>query len=251
MKTQLKTRTARLTGLGLLLMLLSACGSQVTPRASTQFSGSGPSPAAIVNAAGDGVAECTSFDTTSTRLAGRVTTYYYNGVLQEDKVRLRFTSIADALDSKSSVYLQVFRWKIGTSGAAELDSANPVQFRFENGAGSVNPISEYMTSLNASQIASIRTAQGLGGSTSLDFFSKTTMVLNAVDYNWQALKVVLYDGTIVIGQVDVLIPTIQANPNRYASAHSGILSQLHPFWSSRATVQTESQWATLAKGLCF
>ncbi len=257
MKAQLKTRTARITGLGLLLTLLSACGAEVTPRATSLYSGSGPISSTIISSSGDGVAECTSFDTTTTRLSGRVTTYYYNGVLQEDKVRMRFTSIADTLDSKSSVYLQIFRWRrfVNASGQldTEIDSANPVQFRFEKGTDSSDAISDYMTSLNASQIASIRTAQSLGGTTALDFFSKTTMVLNAVDYKWQALKVVLYDGTTVLGQVDILIPTIQANPNRYYSSHDSdsVLAQLHPFWSQRSKSQTETQWATQAKSFCF
>lgn len=248
-------QSMRRAGLALLPLLLlaglSGCGSSVQPRSTTGFSGSGPLTSTPVTANSDAVAECLSFDSSKTTLSGRLTTYYYNGTLVSGKVRLRITSLSGAFDTKASTYLKIFRWKVGENNTAVLDSESPVSFNFENGAGSSSPVSADMTSINATQIGTIRKAQFIAGTTSAEFFNNTTMVLSNVDYEWQAIKIVLYDGTTVLGDVDVLLVPIQANPTRYYNSHSSLLSQLHPFWSQYGSSQTETQWAAQVKPSCF
>ncbi|MBN8541801.1 MAG: hypothetical protein J0L82_15530 [Deltaproteobacteria bacterium] len=237
----------------MLLALLSACGSKVTPRASALYSGSGPTDLSTISPTGDGQAECSLFDSTSTRLGGKVTTYYYNGVLQEDKVRVRVTSLVEAFDTNSNYYIQAFRWKV-VGGSPSLDST-PLQFSFEKGSGSASPISAPLSSVSGTTLARIRTEHSLGGSGAVDFFNKTTMVVSGVDYNWQAMKVVVYDGSntpaTVVGQADFLLPVIQANPNRYALTHDSVLNNMHPFWSQRTQTLTESEWSNRAASYCF
>ncbi|MDX9731929.1 MAG: hypothetical protein RBT63_09175 [Bdellovibrionales bacterium] len=241
---------ARIMGLGLLLAMLSACGSNVTPRTNSLYSGSGPSTdISTISPAGEGQAECLPFDSTSTRLGGRVTTYYYNGVLQEDKVRVRITSLVEAFDSNAAYQIQMFRWR-STGGVTEIDST-PLQFYFEKGAGSASAISSTLTSMNATALANIRTQNSLGGSTAVDLFSKTTLVVNGVDYNWHALKIVVYNGTDVVGESNFLLLVIQANPNRYAQTHDAVLNGLHPYWSQRTLVLSESDWASRSRSYCF
>lgn len=250
---ELPVKALRISAILMVLALLSACGSNMTTRSSALYSGSGPTTdTSLLDSSGAGEAQCSMFDSTSTRLGGRVTTYYYNGELQEDKVRVRITSLLENFDSNSNLYIQLFRWKIGASGAAELDST-PVQFQFEKGTGSASPISSLTTSISSAGVASLRTANGIAGTTSLEFFANTTMVVNAVDYNWQALKVVVYDGSTnqAVGSTDFLLPIFHANPNRYALTHSTILNQIHPFYSQRTTSLSESGWAARAQSYCF
>jgi hypothetical protein len=187
-------------------------------------------------------------------LAGRVTTYYNNGVLQEDKVRVRITSLVDAFSTNSNYYIQAFRWKIGATGAAELDS-NPVQFNFEKGAGSDSPMTADVTSVTNTGISAYRNANNIAGTTPVEFFANTTMVVKGVDWNWQALKIVVYDGSTspatIVGQSDFLLPTFQANPNAYAASHSSILAVIHPFYSQRSSVLSEADWAARSTSYCF
>ncbi len=247
------TKPVRLALIMMLLALLSACGSKVTPRNAALDSGSGPTNLTTISPTGDGEAECSMFDSTSTRLGGKVTTYYYNSVLQEDKVRVRVTSLVEAFDTNANYYIQAFRWKV-VGGTASLDST-PLQFSFEKGTGSTSPISSAMSSISGTTMAQIRTANSLGGSGAVDFFSKTTMVVSGVDYNWQAMKLVIYDSSTtpakVVGQADFLLPVIQANPNRYEKTHDALLNEMHPFWSQRSQSMSESEWSNRASSFCF
>lgn len=251
----LETKSVRLVAISLLLALLSACGSNVTPRATTAYSGGGPTATSpLISANGDAEAECTSFDSLSVRLGGKVTTYYYNGTQQEDKVRVRITSLVETFDSNSNYYIQAFRWRVNADGTSYLDPT-ALQFHFESGNGSVSPISSLATSVSARGITAIRGERGITGTGAVDFFSKTTMVVNAVDYNWQAMKIVVYDGTStpakVVGQVDLLLPIFQANPTRYAATHHATLTALHPFLAQSGQTLSESDWGTRANGFCF
>jgi hypothetical protein len=245
-----QSKLFRVSSLFILMGLLSACGSQVTPRAGYLNSGGGPSPSTpIINPAGAGQAECSLFDSTSTRISGKVTTYYYNNVLQEDKVRVRITSLVENFDKDANYYIQAYRWKV-VGGQSELDQT-PLQFTFENGSGSSSPISERMSSMNGTKIAQIRSSANISGSGAVDFFSKTTMVISGVDYNWQAMKIVVYNGTTMVGQTDFLLPIFEANPNRYATTHPSTLNTLHPFWAQKSQSLTESEWASRTQSYCF
>jgi hypothetical protein len=248
--TVVQTKTFRISALVLLLALLSACGSKVTPRADQLYSGSGPTPSTpVVNPAGAGQAQCSLFDSSSTRLGGKVTTYYYNGIIQEDKVRVRITSLVENFDADANYYIQAFRWKV-VGGTSEIDET-PLQFTLEKGAGSASPISEPISSLNGTKIAQLRSSASISGTGAVDFFSKTTMVVSGVDYNWQAMKIVVYNGTKVVGQADFLLPVFEANPNRYAATHHATLNSLHPFWAQRSQTLSESEWASRSQSFCF
>lgn len=242
-----------------MMIMLAACGTEITPRGAQLDSGSGPlTPSQPTTTGSDGMAQCSTFDSASTRLIGKTTTYYYNGALQEDKVRVRFTSLLAEFDTSSNMYIQFFRWKtvVNASGqrVSSLDST-PLQFNFELGTGSTSPISDNMASISAGAIARIRADKSVSGSGSLDFFSKTTLVLTGVTYDWQAVKAVVYDGSTtpakVVGQVDFLVPVFQANPNRYAISHDSILAATHPFWSQRTQSLSEADWASRAASNCF
>ena len=248
----MENKPVRIVAISLLLALLSGCGSSMSARSSA--STGGPAGSGLVEL-GVGEAQCSMFDSTSTRLGGKVTTYYMNSVLQEDKARVRITSLAEAFDTNTNVYIQAYRWRINGSGTAEIDNT-PVQFTFENGSGSDVALTTPLTSVSARDITGIRAVKGISATSSVDFFSKTTMVVSQVDYTWQALKLVIYDGTTtpptIVGSSDILLPIFQANPNKYAIGRSPTLVALHPFVSQVAsTSTTEADWAARAASFCF
>jgi hypothetical protein len=228
---------------------LSGCGSSTSNRANSPSSGPPnitPPSGGPVNSSNAG-AECNLFDSTQIRLAGKVTTYYYNSTLQEDKVRIRFSGLAEQFDTTSGVHFKMFRWKADTGGAVQIDN-NPLSFTVEKGSSSSTPISEPMTSFSATNLANLRQSGEVAGTTTQAFLDNTLFVVNGVDYNWDALKIVLYSGTNTLGQVDFLLPIFTANPNSYASNHPAVLAGIHPFWSQRTTNQ---DWVARAWSFCF
>lgn len=194
-------------------------------------------------------AECAPFAAAQgVSLAGAVTTFYLNGALQEDKIRLRISSV-DAAISQPNARIQFFRWKTDVSGTSTLDST-PVSFyvtRLSDGMS----ISSALNSIGLSEVANLRSVGGIPGATAQEFFANTAIVLTGLDYSWNAAKIALYDGATTIGQADVLLPVFQANPNSYAVNRSPVLTQLHPFWAQRGTSMSEADWEAKARAYCF
>jgi hypothetical protein len=229
-----------LIAITLAVISFSGCGSKTTDRNTS------------ASTASAGGAECTSFNSASTRLQGRVTTYYQNGQLQEDMLRLRLTDIVADFDTSPSIYIKLYRWKADhTTGVVEIDP-KALSFRVEKTSGDTSvAISQPMDSINNVTAAQLRSASGITGSTSADFFSNTALVPSGADYSWDAIKVVVYNGSTVVGSADMLAPIFSANPNTYASNHPGVLRELHPYWSSRAQQLSDTDWAARSKTFCF
>lgn len=198
-------------------------------------------------------AECNFFDSKSIQLAGKVKTYRTNGVLQEDRVRLRITRLTEKFSNSSNVRIQMFRWRAETGSPVEIDN-NALDFHIEESSSSsyVSKISDSMKSLTIDDVVRIRSRNYISGTTAQEFFDRTNIVVLGVDYNWDALKIVVYDGATVLGQVDFLLPIFAADPNNYAFNHPDVLNQLHPFWSSRnSTGLSDSDWASRTNSYCF
>jgi hypothetical protein len=226
--------------------LLSACNGGNTGSAltgTTNLSSVLPGDTPIGSAA----SECNHFAAADSPLAGNITTYYYNGSLQEDKIRLRITGLPAAFDTNSNYHIQLFRWKASKTTPVELDSV-PLQFAIYHGTTALTSVKN---SVSAADLASVRSAAGVNGTASVDVLGQTTLVVANVDYTWDVLKVVVYDGTTAISQKDVLIPIFAANPNIYAADHPAVLNQLHPFWDKKTQSSTEADWAKLAQPMCF
>ncbi|MEK7357912.1 MAG: hypothetical protein AAB250_15790 [Bdellovibrionota bacterium] len=231
--------------------LLTACGSSVQPRDGASQTGIAPNVGGTtITQSGDVGTQCNGFDSSETRLAGQVTSTYVNGQVQEDKIRLRITSLNSTFDTGSNYHIKFFRWQVSPAGLVNIDST-PVEFIIEKGATNSTAISNRMSSLSANDIASLRSSSGVTGTTSIDFLTNTTLVLQNVDYNWQALKIVMYDGTTVIGSADLLLPVFAANPNKYASTHNGVLPALHPMFKDRAQNLSDADWGARFQTYCF
>ena len=240
LKLQRRIGLVAKAGAGLLAMsLLTSCGSSMEARNGLSMSSSSGSSVG---------AECNSFIAQGVSLAGGVTTYYSNKVLQESQARLRITSIDPNFDAQSE-YVQFYRWKADATGATTLDSIALTFYVARASDGVI--VSGPLTSLGASAMSSIRANGGIGGSTAQDFFAATVIVLTNVDYSWNAAKVAVYQGTVTQAQADVLLPVFPANPNTYAANHPAVLSALHPFWNSRTTALADADWVTRARSMCF
>lgn len=240
---------ALITKLGIGLMAiygLCGCGSSLPT--GNGSAASGLTTAASSTSAG---AECNQFSLSGSSLAGNVTDDYVNGSLQASQIRLRLTSI-DVNFSNYTEYLQIYRWKADSSGNTTIDPT-PVSFTLAKlSDGSV--ISGTLNYVSMNELAGYAINAGMTGTTAQDFFSSVVIILNNLDYSWNAAKVALYDesvGTTAIAQVDVLLPIFPANPNTYAASHPLVLSTLHPFWFQRTTANTDATWLAATQSFCF
>lgn len=225
--------------------LLSGCGSSMRPR---------DGAVAAYSTSPEYGAQCNSFAAVGTVLSGQVTTYYSNGALIEDRVRLRFTSIAAEFSQAANYSIRFFRWTVDGNGAAVLDP-QPLSFVVERnplfaGMGST-PISNAMTALTLNDISTLAWSSGLIVNTVQDFFNNVTITVMGVDYGWSALKVALYNGSEPVGEADLLLPVFLANPHAYAATHHPVLAQLHPFWNQRGENVSDADWLNRSKNFCF
>ena len=237
-------------GLGLLtLAALTGCGASSSFNVgAADEAATGASTTASTSTSD---AECNSFSSLSgATMNGRVTTYYYNGVLQTNLVRVRLTGIDAQFTLNPNVTMQMYRWKADSSGNITVDN-NPLAFDFEAGTGATSAFSNSMISLNFAQLASLNSAGGINAASAAGFFADTTMVVGGLDTSWQALRIVLSNGVTAIGQVDILLPAFISNPNEYGATHPSVLNNLHPFWSMRAQANSDATWTSETKAFCF
>lgn len=251
MNNQILKLILAITSLG----FLAGCGSSETPRNSSYPTSTLTTDLASRTTSTDVLyTNCNHFDSSDLRLSGKLTSYYdASNELHEDMLRLRFTALTDQFTNSNEVKIQLFRWKADSDGTVDIDQT-PLDFYFENASPSYFSsaiISDPMNLLTIDKVMNIRTTASLTGTTTQSFFDKTTMIIKGVDYNWDALKIVVYKNNEVIGQTDVLMPTFAVNPNVYAGDHASVLASLHPFWSQRTSSSTDDQLASSAKTFCF
>lgn len=222
----------------LTVALLSGCGSKMTPLGT-----------AAQNSFENTSSECSLFDSVNIRLRGKIMSYMDNVSFQDDLVRVRLQDLLSEFDSNPQVYIKFFRWS-STAGTRNYDS-NPLTFTVQYDVPSRRPISGNMTQIDSSIVTQLRANAGIPGTTSVDFFNNTAIVLQGVNYNWKAVQIVVYTGNVVSASADMLIPAFHANPNIYGLTHDGALNSLHPFWNQRGESLTNAQWVARAQSLCF
>jgi hypothetical protein len=242
----------RSAGLFIVLMTtLTGCGASMKSRSTLNNQIPSGSDLSSTVPQGPADVECNHFDAADARLQGKVTTYYWNGQFMSDRVRLRLTGLDASFASDSQVYVRFFRWKTDEGGTPYLDT-KPLQFIIEKGSSSSFPISGPMTSVSLIEVDQFRSAAGLAASASVqEFFDNVVLQVSGVDYNWQAMKAVIYRGSTAMAQADFLIPSYTANPSKYAQTHPAVLNAIHPFWSQRSQNLSDSEWVKRASGFCF
>jgi len=194
------------------------------------------------------------------RLQGRMTTYYFSGQFQDDKVRLRIQSLDSNLQNSANTVISFYRWRLDSATGAVVQDQTPVTFSLENLTGqplvtSQQPIRARFTSLIAEQAPELTQRNNLVATSLIDFLNMTSFVLE-VGATHQVLQVVLSQrdnqGQVTrFGHSDVLIPAFVANPNTYRSTRSPLLAGLHPFDPVRGLNLTDTDWVNRSKTSCF
>lgn len=224
------------------LFAFVACGKSSDGGDTVASAGGTTSVESTVNA------QCNGFDASATwgiRLGGRIATFNDGSNFVEDKVRVRLTTLTAAFDTNGYT-VQFFRWNANSAGSVSLDST-PLSFTIYYGT---TAISSAMTSIDSAAVTALRNQTGIGTSSS-DFFNRTSIVVSGVDNSWQVLKTVLYNGSTAIADADALMPLFLANPNTYAASHPAVLNGLHPFYADRANGYADAQWVQLSNQNCF
>lgn len=258
-KIDLNGRRTRGVAIAALAMLfLSGCGaSQTAPQSSSLSSYGGGDLLTSANATINGVAaaECTGFSATGYTLNGRITTFYPNGSSggpSPDTVRLQLRGVGAELDPAATGYIKMYRWKASTSTAPYLDT-NPLSFQVVR-ASNGTILMQTRTSLSGADMTNLRSSLGLSTSTSAsDVLAQTILIVANVDYDWQAIKIALYNSSdSAVAEVDALLPAFLANPNSYLAAKPLVLGRLHPFYSQRSdSAATDSTWQSRSIAYCF
>lgn len=231
------------------------CGSRATAPPRTAALASYGAGAGSVDGSVDGgnAAECASYSAQYGTLSGKISTFYPNGPYagaSEDAMRLMVNAVGTDVTGGSGHLIRMFRWR--SSGNAYLDS-NPLPFQVvspDDGRVFLGP----RTQLSSSDVAQLAAVAGLSSTAAASgVLSRFMFIVGNLDYQWQALKVVVYDSTGARAhEADALIPTFLANPLAYASGRPVELARLHPFYSQRYdSSATDAQWAERARANCF
>lgn len=177
------------------------------------------------------------------------------GQTRNDMVRLRF--IKAPLDWKTNnLDLTIYRWSASPSGAVTTDSS-PLYFQFERKvSGGFQTLSNTAYRyFNWTEIVQMGTYANISTTTPQSFFDTASIVIDIKDPNgaYQALQVVLFQGSSAARRVDVLIPTFQADPAKYNAdpRHPAVLQQLHPLKNLLGQNWSQSQYDQFAKAFCF
>ncbi len=244
----------RLTLLTLLIgaLALSGCGAKKTARNTAGVYEAG-SRAVL----GDG-AYCNTFSSSGLRLDGKIQTYALpNGEDAPDFLRLRITGIDERFATTGRYMMRFFRAEALGSATNPADNAinfdeTPLNTRFESGAGLM--ISGYMNYVDMTDVADMRRAHSIPGTTATDFFNRVDIIVSDVDMRWDVLIVTIderqTDGSLArIGESRMLMPAFSADPNVYATDHPAILHPLHPFWNQRANANLN--FADMSDSFCW
>jgi hypothetical protein len=187
------------------------------------------------------------------------------GATRDDLMRVKFVTAPSSQWINENWDLEIYRW-IASSNGSTLDSTN-LSFQFERKVGSnaqlvssnnyiffnwaefvgmadyVNKLPAYSSSPQISSVSPIA------------FFNDMNLLVNTRDASnsYQVMRLVLRRSSTgqSVREIDVLIPSFQADPAKYAadSRHPQILSDLHPLKGQVGF--TQLQFQSVAHGACF
>lgn len=163
----------------------------------------------------------------------------------------------------------MYRWTVADDGTNQAIDNDPLYFQFERKdtystfqqmTSSTAPVSyqafyggqvQQMVDY-ANQFTSY---SPLSASSATGFFQKATFLVNLRDLKsaYQVIRIVLKKSGTVMREVDVLIPSFQADPALYNadSRHPTALQQLHPLKSKLGGTWTKDQYSEFARSSCF
>ncbi len=174
-----------------------------------------------------------------------------------DLLRLRF-KVAPAAWMNNNWDLQIYRWAASPDGSPSIDSS-PLYYQFEKKSGAgfslIHPSSYKYNIFNWTEVTGMATYAGLKSGTPQEFFNAVNLVVNVNDTTntYQVLRVVLRQGGTVARQVDLLIPSFEADPARYKenTRHPELLQNLHPLKSYMGQTWTQANYLQFSQNFCF
>ncbi len=254
----MNTQKLKLASLIFMTALLMACGSSKSgdgygeaDLGSIGGSGGGGNPSST-----DALAVCSKDGTGLSDFQVHVQQYVdMYGQSRKDIVRLRIVKAPTAWQT-NNLDLAVYRWTASPTGAVSADNT-PLNFQFERRAAGgfqmlTNVIYRYF---NWGDIVQMGTFANISTSSPQSFWDVASIVVDLKDTtnSYQALQVVLWNGSTASHKVDVLIPTFQADPAKYNadSRHPSILQQLHPLKSLNGQSWSQANYDQFARAFCF
>ena len=183
---------------------------------------------------------------------------------RSDLVRVKIVNTPqDFIASNWEVLM--YRWTAAPGGSSSIDST-PLSFQFErkdsySAFQSLTSGTPYQA-LYGSQVQGMvdyanqfKTLPALSSASATAFFQGATFLVDLKDQtgSFQVLRISLKNAGVVVREVDVLIPTFQADPARYNadSRHPAILQQLHPQKDKLSQSWTQNQYSAFTQSSCF
>jgi hypothetical protein len=240
----------KLTGLLLIVLLLSACGSHKS--VDSLELASRATETTISASTNKAWSKCNQATSGGGQFKMILSAYVQNGVIRSDLMNGKLTLVPDNFVT-SQEYFQMFRWQANSGGAAYLDQT-PLQFRLINPANGQVLLSE-RTSIAWTEVATLASQMNISNPT--DFFKKVVFVIDLRDPQaaFDALMVSIYRTNNTSRDVaNLLLPVFDADPAVYAlengkTRHTS-LQALHPFKDKLGQGWNDKDFQTWADGLC-
>ena len=172
-----------------------------------------------------------------------------------DYVRLQF-KVAPAAWQAGNWDMMIYRWTAAPDNNTSIDSTRlAYQFERRTASGFQLLHSNTYTIFNFEEIQQMGAYANIPASSPQEFFNTASLLVNLRDStnSFQVLRVVFKQGSTVVSQSDVLIPTFQANPAKYNadSRHPSTLQALHPLKDKMGQSWTEANYFEFANAFCF
>lgn len=200
------------------------------------------------------LAECLRVNVTSPRMTGVISTYYDFNQISYDYANLMLTLVPAEIFTNTSYHIQFFRWSATSSGQKQVNQV-PVRIYFASRSlGNRTAVS--VDRINRTIIEQARTELGTSvNSVGINqFFERAMVVLSGLDYQYDAVTAALYNtssSTTAIGQGDILLPPVYANPRTYMAIKPiPLVYNLHPFYSYVNSGASDSDYLRMSEELC-
>ena len=183
------------------------------------------------------------------------------GTARNDLVRLKFVT-APQLWQDQNWDMKMFRWIASPDGSSTIDTT-PLTYQFERSISSgyqllstnSYPIFNWTEVTQMADYANQALSANLSSSSPAAFFSQVSLLVNLKDTtnSYQVLRMVFYSGASVMREIEILIPSFQADPTRYANnaSHPSALVSLHPLYAQKGQNFSQTQFKQMADANCF
>ncbi|MDZ4662493.1 MAG: hypothetical protein SGJ18_12845 [Pseudomonadota bacterium] len=241
--TRTQNRINKALLLGLILVLLSACGAKKTVRfdqqVGTGFGGFGSQSS---------LAYCSNFS--NGNLAGDVKVYTNEyGMMVDQSLEILFSTDAANHLNGSTKAIKFYKWYARPDGSTYLNPT-PIQITVKS-LQSNSLVTGLWNELSVTRIQEFITYNALGNMTVADFLNNFAIVITQVELEYDVIRAVVTDSANIVTQVDFLAPAFASDPNTYMASHPAVLHPIHPNYGIRQLGFNVEQYFQRLAGFCF